>query len=78
MNVYCHLLRGVIRDAGSRSFVLPTPGGLVKSMLGIFASLGILIMYKEQYMIVDEGYVLDISDTVADLDWPPATTIKIC
>lgn len=45
--------------------------GLVKSMLGIFASLGILIMYKEQYMIVDEGYVLDISDTVADLDWPP-------
>ena len=47
-------------------------------MLGIFASLGILIMYKEQYMLVDEGYVLDISDTVADLDWPPATTMKIC
>ena len=39
-------------------------GGLVKSMLGIFASLGILIMYKEQYMIVDEGYVLDISDSL--------------
>ena len=68
------------RDSGCGLSLLRAAysGGLVKSMLGIFASLGILIMYKEQYMIVDEGYVLDISDTVADLDWPPATTMKIC
>lgn len=66
-----HLLQGVIRDAGSHSFVLPTPGRLVKFILGIFASLGMPIMYKEQYMIADEEYVLDISETVRDLDWRP-------
>lgn len=66
-----HLLRGVIWGEGARSFVLPTPGWFVKSVLGIFTSLGIPIMYKEQCMIADEEYVLDISDTVADLEWHP-------
>lgn len=66
-----HLLEGVIREAGSRSFVLPTPGRLVKGALWVLERLGIPLMYKEQYMIADEEYVLDISETVADLDWHP-------
>ncbi len=66
-----HLLQEVIREAGAHSFVLPTPGRLVKFVLSLFVKLGIPLMYREQYMIADEEYVLDISETVADLDWHP-------
>ncbi len=66
-----HLLQGVIRDAGSRSFVMPTPGRFVKLVLGMFAAVGVPIMYKEQYMIADEEYVLDISETIEELGWNP-------
>lgn len=65
------LLRGVIKDAKSRSFVLHTPGKLVKLVLSLFDKLGLTIMYPEQFMIADEEYVLDISETEKDLDWHP-------
>lgn len=66
-----HLLQSVIHDAGSRSFIVPTPGRFVKFVLGTFATIGFPIMYKEQYMIADEEYVLDISETIEDLNWDP-------
>ena len=28
-------------------------------------------MYKEQYMIADENYLIDISETEEDLNWHP-------
>lgn len=28
-------------------------------------------MYPEQFMIADEEYILDISETKEDLDWQP-------
>lgn len=65
------LLKGVIKEAGSRSFVIHTPGKLVKQILGMFDAIGLTIMYKEQYMIADEEYILDISETEKDLDWHP-------
>ena len=65
------LLRGVIRSAHSRSFVVATPGRIVKWVLNLFDAAGLPIMYKEQFMIADEEYILDISKTERDLDWHP-------
>lgn len=65
------LLQGVIKSAHSHSIVIPTPGKLVKWILNIFDSIGLTIMYKEQFMIADEEYILDISETEKDLDWHP-------
>lgn len=65
------LLKGVIKEAGSRSFVIHTPGKLIKLILGMFDAVGLTIMYKEQYMIADEEYILDISETEKDLGWHP-------
>lgn len=65
------LLKGVIKAADSHSFVIHTPGKLVKWILGLFDKIGLTIMYPEQFMIADEEYVLDISETEKDLDWTP-------
>ncbi len=65
------LLQNLIHSVGSRSCVIPTPGMFVKRVLGIMGSLGLELMYKEQYMIADEDYILDISKTEKELNWAP-------
>lgn len=65
------LLKGVVKSAGSRSLVIHTPGKFVKFALNVMDKIGLTIMYPEQFMIADEEYVLDISETEKDLDWTP-------
>ncbi|MDR3002493.1 MAG: NAD(P)-dependent oxidoreductase [Fibromonadaceae bacterium] len=65
------LLQSVIASAKSKSVVIPTPGILVKLVLRFFDSIGLTIMYKEQFMIADEEYILDISKTEKELNWTP-------
>jgi dTDP-glucose 4,6-dehydratase len=65
------LLSSVIVSANSKSIIIPTPGKLVKFVLQIFDSIGFTIMYKEQFMIADEEYILDVSETEKDLGWIP-------
>jgi dTDP-glucose 4,6-dehydratase len=65
------LLRDLIREAGSRSFLIPTPAGLVKLVLGGFDRLNLPIMDPEQYLIADETCILDTSSALADLGWAP-------
>lgn len=65
------LLTGLIQDVGSHSIVVPTPGRLVKATLSLMGTMGLEIMYKEQYMIADENYILDIAKTARQLDWRP-------
>ncbi len=65
------LLKGVIKTANSHSFVVHTPGSLVKAILRFFDNIGCTIMYPEQFMIADEEYILDISKTEEDLNWKP-------
>lgn len=65
------LLKGVIKQNHSKSLLLPTPGKLVKLCLKMMGAIGLEIMYKEQYMIADENYLIDISETEQDLDWHP-------
>lgn len=33
--------------------------------------MGIELLYKEQYEIADENYLVDIEHTMNDLDWQP-------
>ena len=65
------LLRATVTAAGKHSLVIPTPGRLVKGVLRILDSIGLTVMYPEQFMIADEEYTLDISQTEHELDWHP-------
>lgn len=65
------LLQGTVKAAGKHSIVIPTPGKLVKWTLGVLDKIGLTLMYPEQFMIADEEYILDISETEDDLDWHP-------
>lgn len=56
------LLRGLIRHAGSRSFVLPTPAFAVKAVLATLDKLDHPLLTREQYAIADEDYVVDVED----------------
>ncbi len=65
------LLQNLISSVGSHSAVVPTPGKLVKGILRFLETIGIDLMYREQYMIADENYILDISKTERELQWEP-------
>ena len=65
------LLKGLISKVNSRSFLLPIPGRLIKPVLRGFEFLGAPLMYKEQYMIADEEYIVDISLAEKKLGWKP-------
>lgn len=65
------LLNNLIHEANSKSFLLPTNGPLIKAILAGFEKLGLPLMYKEQYMIADEEYILDISLAKNELGWEP-------
>jgi dTDP-glucose 4,6-dehydratase len=66
------LLGEIIRRAGSRSILVPTPAFAVKATLGLLDSVGLPLMYPEQFKIADEDYLLDTSATEAALGWKPS------
>jgi dTDP-glucose 4,6-dehydratase len=68
------LLKNLIKKAGSHSPVIATNGKMVKAALSLLGAIGIAIMYREQYMIADEDYILDISETERDLHWTPRSS----
>ncbi|MCT8997011.1 NAD-dependent epimerase/dehydratase family protein [Chelativorans intermedius] len=65
------LLGRLIRHAGSRSFLLPTPGWAVKRTLDLLDLLNMPLMDPEQYLIADEMCVLDVSKGERELGWVP-------
>lgn len=65
------LLQNTIKQAGKHSFVIPTPGKIVKAVLRLLDNIGLTLMYPEQFMIADEEYILDITETKNDLTWQP-------
>lgn len=70
------LLQDVIVKAGSKSKLLKTNGSLVKGTLALLGKLGAEILYKEQYEIADENYIVDISNAESELGWMPRYTDK--
>jgi dTDP-glucose 4,6-dehydratase len=65
------LLGDLIRHAGSKSILLPTPARAVKRTLDLFDLINLPIMDPEQYLIADEMCVLDVSKAERDLKWVP-------
>jgi dTDP-glucose 4,6-dehydratase len=65
------LLGDLIKFAGSRSLLIPTPGWAVKRTLDLLDFLNMPIMDPEQYLIADEECLLDVSKGKRDLGWVP-------
>ncbi|KRE14798.1 NAD-dependent dehydratase [Bosea sp. Root483D1] len=65
------LLGDLIRHAGSKSILLPTPASLVKLTLNGLDAINLPIMDPEQYMIADEICILDTSRAKRELGWVP-------
>ncbi|WP_062011586.1 NAD(P)-dependent oxidoreductase [Aureimonas sp. AU4] len=65
------LLGDLVRHAGSRSILLPTPAWAVKRTLDMLDAMNRPLMDPEQYLIADEECVLDVSKGARDLGWVP-------
>jgi len=65
------LLRQLVRFAGSRSIVIPTPSGVIKPVLRLLDRLGHPLLYAEQFEIADIDYQLDDTLTRTQLGWQP-------
>ncbi len=65
------LLGDLIRHAGSKSILIPTPGWAVKRTLDLLDWMNMPIMDPEQYLIADEDCLLDVSKGKRDLGWVP-------
>ena len=65
------LLGGLIKNAGSKSFLLPTPAFAVKATLAAFDLINLPIMDPEQYLIADENCVRDTSKAKRDFGFVP-------
>jgi dTDP-glucose 4,6-dehydratase len=65
------LLGDLIKHAGSKSLLIPTPGWAVKRTLDFLDLLNMPIMDPEQYLIADEDCLLDVSKAKRELGWAP-------
>lgn len=65
------LLGGLIKSAGSKSVLVPTPGFAVKMTLDVFDWLNLPIMDPEQYMIADEHCVRETAACERAFGWQP-------
>ncbi len=63
------LLGRLIKEANSRSILLPTPGWAVKRTLDALDMINMPIMDPEQYLIADEECLLDCSKAERELGW---------
>jgi len=68
------LLKALIAHAGSHSILIPTPATPVKWVLSGLDTLGLTLMYPEQYIIADKDITLDTSYTTKTFGWSPAET----
>ncbi|PIT14343.1 hypothetical protein BGI32_07875 [Snodgrassella alvi] len=66
------LLQAVIKHAGSKSFVLPVPSGLIKPVLSALDKLGLTLLYPEQFAIADQNILLDCNKAMQELGWAPS------
>jgi len=65
------LLGDLVKHAGSKSMLVPTPGWAVKRTLDLLDWMNMPIMDPEQYLIADEECVLDVSKGERQLGWVP-------
>jgi dTDP-glucose 4,6-dehydratase len=65
------LLKELIRRAGSRSILLPTPATVLQPALSLLDKAGLTLLYPEQFAIANLDYVLNTEATNAGLGWTP-------
>lgn len=65
------LLKQLIKEADSKSILIPTPAFAVKAVLAALDKINKPLMDPEQYLIADETCVLDCSKAERELDWTP-------
>jgi len=65
------LLGDLIKHAGSKSMLLPTPAFAVKKTLDFLDYLNMPLMDPEQYLIADEICILDTGKAKRELGWAP-------
>lgn len=65
------LLGDLVKHAGSKSILLPTPAWAVKRTLDFLDLLNRPLMDPEQYLIADENCVLDVGKGERQLGWVP-------
>ena len=63
------LLGRLIKEANSKSILVPTPGWAVKRILDFLDLINMPIMDPEQYLIADEECLLDCSKAETQLGW---------
>jgi dTDP-glucose 4,6-dehydratase len=65
------LLSDVIRQAGSKSILIPTVAAPAKVLLRLLDRINLPLLVPEQFEIADHDYVVDIEPTIRMLDWKP-------
>ncbi len=65
------LLKTLIKSAGSKSIVVPTPAFAVKAVLAGLDKINRPLLDPEQYLIADETCVLSMEKAKRELDWEP-------
>jgi dTDP-glucose 4,6-dehydratase len=65
------LLKELIRRAGSRSVLLPTPAAVLQPVLSLLDKAGLTLLYPEQFAIANLDYVLNTQATNIGLGWTP-------
>jgi len=68
------LLGALIKSAGSRSFLIPTPAFAVKFVLEMLDRINRPLLDPEQYLIADETCVLSMEKAKEQLGWSPKDT----
>ena len=65
------LIKFIIKEANSRSFIVPTWGKGSKAILSFLHTINLTLLYPEQFMIADQNYVLDIRGLTESLNVHP-------
>jgi dTDP-glucose 4,6-dehydratase len=65
------LLAEVIRQARSKSILIPTIASPAKVILRLLDRINLPVLVPEQFEIADHDYVVDIEPTMRMLDWKP-------
>jgi dTDP-glucose 4,6-dehydratase len=66
-----NLLSEVIKQAGSKSILVPTVAAPAKVLLRLLDRMNMPVLVPEQFEIADHDYVVDIEPTKNMLDWTP-------
>lgn len=66
------LLKGIINHANSKSLLIPCPALPIKMTLKALDSVGLTLLYPEQFGIADQDVLLDTNETKKVLGWEPS------